>query len=360
MAHQERTEEQSFGKQSFERHRCPICCILPPHMLDKMLQQDDPEHRHLALKTLRASEQFRGRRTVVGNVSFAVSPGQKRRTIYDAKTGTSLPGVLVRGEGDPPSNDEAVNEAYDGSGVTYDLFRDIYERNSLDDRGLRLDSTVHYDVQYDNAFWNGDQMVYGDGDDRLFNRFTISLDVIAHELTHGVISYEADLEYKNESGALNESFADVFGSLVKQRSLQQTADQADWLIGAEQFTSRVQGIALRSLKAPGTAYDDPVLGKDPQTANYKDLFRGTFDDGGVHINSGIPNRAFHLAAVAIGGFAWEKAGKIWYTTLRSSLQSRANFKDAADATVSVAGQLFGQDSDERKAVQSAWQQVGVG
>jgi len=353
MAYQRKPEWQSLRTQP-----CPICCILPPHMLDKMLQGND-EHRHLALKTLRTSEQFRGRRAAVGNVSFAVSPGQKRRTIYDAKTSTSLPGVLVRGEGDPSSDDPAVNEAYDAAGATYDLYRDIYERNSIDDRGLRLDATVHYDVKYENAFWNGDQMVYGDGDDRFFNRFTISIDVIAHELTHGVIGDEADLEYKDESGALNESFADVFGTLVKQRSLQQTADQADWLIGAEQFTSKVQGIALRSLQAPGTAYDDPVLGKDPQPAHCKDFFQGNFDDGGVHINSGIPNRAFYLAAVAIGGFAWEKTGKIWYSTLKSSLQSSATFKDAANATAAVAGQLYGQDSNEQKAVQSAWQQVGV-
>lgn len=354
MAHQKKPEWQSLRKQP-----CPICCILPPHMLDKMLQQDDDEHRHLALKTLRASEQFRGRRAAVGNVLFAVSPGQKRRTIYDAKTSTSLPGVLIRGEGDPSSDDPAVNEAYDAAGATYDLFRDIFERNSIDDRGLRLDATVHYDVNYENAFWNGDQMVYGDGDGRFFNRFTIAIDVIAHELTHGVIGYEAALEYKGESGALNESFADVFGTLVKQRSLQQTVDQADWLIGTEQFTSKVQGIALRSLKAPGTAYDDRVLGKDPQPAHYKDLFQGAFDDGGVHINSGIPNRAFYLAAVAIGGFAWEKTGKIWYATLKSNLQPSSTFKDAASATVAMAGQLYGQDSDEQKAVQSAWQQVGV-
>jgi Zn-dependent metalloprotease len=339
--------------------RCPICCILPPHLLDKMLQQDD-EQRYLALKTLSTSEQFRGRRAAVGNVSFAVSPGQKRRTIYDAKTSTSLPGVLVRGEGDPDSDDPAVNEAYDAAGLTYDLFRDIYDRNSIDDRGLRLDATVHYDVRYENAFWNGDQMVYGDGDGRFFNRFTVSIDVIAHELTHGIVSYEAALDYKNESGALNESFADVFGTLVKQRSRQQTVQQADWLIGTEQFTAKVQGVALRSMKAPGTAYNDRALGKDPQPAHYKDLYQGTFDDGGVHINSGIPNRAFYLAAMAIGGFAWEKTGRIWYDTLRSGLKANSGFKDAAIASGAVAGQLYGQGSDEQKAVQSAWQQVGVG
>jgi Zn-dependent metalloprotease len=202
-------------------------------------------------------------------------------------------------------------------------------------------------------------MVYGDGDGTLFNRFTIAIDVIGHELTHGITQYEAALIYRNESGALNESFSDVFGSLVKQRTLNQTADQADWLIGEGLLASGVQGVALRSMKAPGTAYDDPVLGKDPQPANYKNLYRGTSDNGGVHINSGIPNRAFYLAATAIGGYAWEKAGKIWYITLRDVLRSRSNFKNAANATIAVAGNLYGQDSNEQKAVRSAWKQVGV-
>jgi Zn-dependent metalloprotease len=345
--------------QTCQTQRCPICCILPPHMLDHMLQEGSEDNRALALETLRSSEQFRGRRAAVGNVSFAVSPGQMRRTIYDAKNSTSLPGVLVRGEGDPPSDDPAVNEAYDAAGATYELFQSVYDRNSIDDQGLRLDSTVHYDVKYDNAFWDGDQMICGDGNGRLFNRFTIAIDVIAHELTHGIIQYEAGLAYENEPGALNESFADVFGTLVKQRSLQQTVDQADWLIGTGQLAPGVQGVALRSLAAPGTAYDDRALGKDPQPSHYKDLYRKKFDNGGVHINSGIPNHAFYLAAQAIGGFAWEKAGQVWYVTLKDHLRSTENFQTAAEATIAVAGELYGNDGDEQKAIRSAWQQVGV-
>ena len=339
--------------------RCPICCILPPQMLDHIIRHGDDAQCDWALKTLRISEQFRGRRTAVGNISFAVSPGQKRRTIYDAKNSQSLPGVLIRAEGDSPSADIAVNEAYDASGATYDLFNDIYGRNSIDDNGLRLDSTVHYDVNYDNAFWNGDQMVYGDGDGRLFNRFTIAIDVMAHELTHGVTDYAARLNYWGESGALNESFSDVFGTLVKQRSLNQTVNDADWLIGAGQLASGVNGVALRSMSAPGTAYDDRVLGKDIQPAHYRDFYRGTSDHGGVHINSGIPNRAFYLAALAIGDFAWEKTGKIWYLTLKNSLSPTANFQQAAEATIQIAGQVYGSDGNEQKAVSSAWQQVGV-
>ncbi|MBW4632026.1 MAG: M4 family metallopeptidase [Iphinoe sp. HA4291-MV1] len=339
--------------------RCPICCIVPPHMLEHVAVNGNPQQREWAFRTLNVSAQFRGRRNIVGAVNFAVSPGQKRRSIYDAKNSEQLPGILVRGEGDPASNDMVVNEAYDGAGATYDLFTEIFERNSIDDKGLRLDSSVHYGVKYDNAFWNGDQMVYGDGDDELFQRFTISIDVIGHELTHGVTQYEAGLIYYGEPGALNESFSDVFGSLVKQRVKNQTAEQADWIIGEGLFTPKVKAVGIRSMKAPGQAYDDPTLGKDPQPAHMKDKYTGMQDNGGVHINSGIPNYAFYLTATEIGGYAWEKAGKIWYIALRDRLKSKADFKEAANTTIKVAEELYGQGSKEHKAVQNSWQKVGV-
>jgi Zn-dependent metalloprotease len=337
---------------------CPICYIVPPHITDQIVVNGDSTQRDWALQNLRASEQFRGRREVV-NTFFMASTGEKRRTIYDAKSATDLPGKLIRGEGGASTEDAAVNEAYDGSGITYDFFNEVFKRNSIDDRGLRLDSTVHFDRRYNNAFWNGSQMVYGDGDGELFNRFTISLDVIGHELTHGITQYEAGLVYRGQSGALNESFSDVFGCLIKQYKDKQTADQADWLIGKGLLTTKVSGEALRSMKAPGTAYNDRVLGKDPQPGHMKDIYTGTADNGGVHINSGIPNRAFYLAATAIGGFAWEKAGRIWYITLRDRLRPRANFKTMAQTTISVATELYGMNSNEVKAVENAWKTVGV-
>ena len=210
-------------------------------------------------------------------------------------------------------------------------------------------------MDYDNAFWNGQQMVYGDGDGRFFGRFTKCLDVVAHELTHGVTASTAKLEYQGEPGALNESFSDVFGSLVKQRKLGQAANQADWLIGAGLFTPNVKGHAIRSMKAPGTAYDDPVIGKDPQPADMS----GFDPNGDVHTNSSIPNHAFYLAAVRIGGNAWEKPGAIWYRTLTQRLQRTSTFQDAADLTVNVAGELFGSGGVEQQAVQQAWQDVGI-
>jgi Zn-dependent metalloprotease len=338
---------------------CRACCILPPHILVSICNNGTAEEREQALRTLMLSERLRERRGVLAFVPVMVPAGEKRRTVYDARHRTTLPGVLVRGEGDPPSNDPAVNEAYDGAGATYDLYEQVYGRNSIDGRGMRLDSSVHYGSGYDNAFWNGAQMVYGDGDGRLFERFTKPVDVIGHELTHGVTAHEANLEYQDQPGALNESFSDVFGSLVKQRLLGQTAAQADWIIGEGLFTPRVHGVGLRSMKAPGTAYDDPVLGKDPQPADMKDYVSGPEDDGGVHINSGIPNHAFYLAATAIGGNAWEKAGRIWYDALTNRLRSTSDFADAATKTAAAAAGLFGARGAEVKAVRQAWRAVGV-
>jgi Zn-dependent metalloprotease len=333
--------------------------ILPPHVLSAIIRNGTPAQRRRALATLGVSERLRGRREVLALVLAPVPAGRKRRTVYDAGHSTRLPGALVRGEGDPNSTDVAVNEAYDGAGSTYDLYFDEYGRNSIDGRGMRIDSTVHYGVAYDNAFWDGAQMVYGDGDGELFERFTISVDVIGHELTHGVTDSEAALEYHDQPGALNESFSDVFGSLVKQRQGKQTAAEADWIIGGGLFTPKVRGVGLRSLKAPGSAYSDPILGTDPQPSHMDRYDSSPEDNGGVHVNSGIPNHAFYLAAAAIGGFAWEKAGKIWYVALTERLRPKSDFSGAAKATEVVAGEIFGPGGAEQKAVGDAWRRVGL-
>jgi Zn-dependent metalloprotease len=323
---------------------------------------DSPEHRRGALRTLALSEQLRATREVSGVLPRPPAPVAtgRRRAIHDARHDTTLPGVQVRDErGKPIAGDLAANEAFDYSGSTYDFFHQAYARNSIDDRGLTLTSTVHFDVEYDNAFWNGQQMVYGDGDGTLFYRFTIALDVVAHELTHGVTQTEAQLVYRGQAGALNESMSDVFGSLVKQWVRNQTAAEADWLIGAGLFTSAIKGVALRSMKAPGTAYDDPVLGTDPQPADMAHYVAMREDNGGVHVNSGIPNRAFYLAAANIGGQAWQKAGLIWYRVLTTALGPTSDFQSAADETAAMAGALFGDRSVEREAVTDAWRTVGV-
>ena len=284
----------------------------------------------------------------------------KQRTISTANSEETLPGVVVRGEGSQPTGDTAIDEAYDGLGYTFDFFWEVYQRNSIDDEGMPLNATVHYGQDYNNAFWNGRRMVFGDGDGQLFNRFTAALDVIGHELAHGVTEDESGLVYMFEPGALNEHLSDVFGSLIKQRVLGHTAEQADWLIGAGLLGADVSGVALRSMKEPGTAFDDPVLGKDPQPGHMDDFVNTWEDNGGVHINSGIPNRAFHLAATAIGGYAWEKAGRIRYEASRDvRLTPEMRFAQFARLTTDVAGQLYGTGSAEQQAVGDAWAQVGL-
>jgi Zn-dependent metalloprotease len=341
--------------------RAALCSIIPPHILRNIAERGDDDARRDAQLALELTAQMRGERVALAELMRlpAVPTGEKRRTIFDARNTRDLPGKRIRGEGDAAVRDVAVNEAFDGAGKTYDFYKRAYGRNSLDDRGLRLDGSVHYGARYDNALWNGRQMIYGDGDGRYFNRFTESLDVIAHELTHGVTQYTAALEYDAQSGALNEHFSDVFGVLTKQYSLKQTAAKANWLIGEGLFTSRVHGAAIRSMKAPGTAYDDPVVGKDPQPAHMSHYVKTDLDNGGVHVNSGIPNRAFYELATLLGGKAWEIAGKIWFRTLTSELRSRADFQHCADATWKVAGSLFGVGSGAQHAVLAGWRVVGI-
>lgn len=340
-----------------------FCGIVPPHLLDKLARAGDPAVAAAARRTLVADAAHRtGRRltTVVG----APAPAQAveegpQRTVYDAQHGTVLPGTKVRSEGGEAVRDATVNRAYAGLGATFELLLTAYGHDSIDGSGLPLDATVHYDENYGNAFWNGEQMVFGDGDGEIFLDFTVAVDVIAHELAHGFTQYSANLTYFGQPGALNESVSDVFGSLVKQYTLDQTADEADWLIGAGLLAPRVSGVALRSMKAPGTAYDDDVLGKDPQPATMDDYVRTGRDNGGVHINSGIPNHAFHLLATQLGGKAWERAGQIWYDTMTSgNLQVDASFTDFAKETVAAAAARYGQGT-EHEAVVKAWSQVGV-
>lgn len=348
-----------------------MCGIVPPYLLARLATLNDPKFQAAAAAARRSLLHDRPMREVrdvrqLGSTPATPStPGTPplstpQRSIYDAAGLETLPGTLVRGEGEPATSDIAATEAYDGLGYTFTMFLDAFSRASIDGAGLPLDATVHYGNEYDNAFWNGERMVFGDGDGEVFTRFTGSLSVIGHELTHGVTQFTANLEYRGQSGALNESVSDVFGALVEQHAHTQSSAEASWLIGEGLFTPAVQGVALRSLKAPGTAYDDDVLGKDPQPATMADFVVTADDNGGVHINSGIPNHAFFLVADALGGYAWEAPGQIWYDTLSSpTLSSTVDFAGFAAATVAAATDRYGDVSPERDAVIAAWTAVGV-
>jgi Zn-dependent metalloprotease len=347
-------------------HPHPHCSIVPPHLLAHLAAVDDPRHAVAARAARRALVQLDpllADRAEAFAAPVRPAPAVERpleRRISDAEGREALPGTLVRGEGDGPTGDAAADEAYDGLGATYALFREVYGRASIDGAGLPLETTVHYGERYDNAFWDGERMVFGDGDGDVFDRFTRSLTVISHELTHGFTQYSTNLTYQGQSGALNESLSDVFGVLVEQHHRGQTAAEASWLVGQGIFTDEVQGDALRSLAAPGTAYDDDVLGKDPQPATMSDFVKTDADNGGVHINSGIPNHAFYLAAQRLGGFAWERAGQIWFdAAVGGGIQANSGFRLFAGVTQEAAARRYGQDSEEHVAVRQAWAEVEV-
>jgi Zn-dependent metalloprotease len=344
------------------RHHC-IHCITPPHILNHMLKHGSPDIREAALASLVTTERLRGKRAVRSLLALPSAPANGARAVYDLRHATALNlARLARGEGSAASTDPTVNRAFDGLGKTREFYSKVLKRNSIDDKGMPLNAYVHYDSKFANAFWDGQQMIFGDGDGLVLSDLTKSLDVIAHELTHGVTDSIAGLEYHGQSGALNESMSDVMGSLVKQYALKQTAEAADWLIGAEVWTPAIRGDALRSMKNPGSAYNNQIVGKDPQPghmrnyANLPDNARGDF--GGVHVNSGIPNKAFYLVASAIGGHAWEAPGTIWYDALQASTPT-TRFQDFADLTFLCAGRRYGTGGREQQAVRDGWEGVGI-
>ncbi|EXU74851.1 M4 family metallopeptidase [Erwinia mallotivora] len=332
--------------------------VIPPYILRKIIDNGSGQQQSCARNTLTHVQTLMAENWVKPGGVSTPQAGQVQREIYDAGHTQTLPGKLVRSEGQPDNDDVASREAWDYLGVTYDFFWRAWQRNSLDNKGLTLKGTVHYGKDYQNAFWNGQQMVFGDGDGEIFNRFTIALDVVGHELGHGVTETEAGLIYFGQAGALNESLSDVFGSLVKQFHLQQTADQADWIIGEGLLAKGINGKGLRSMSQPGTAYDDPLLGKDPQPADMQGYVQTRDDNGGVHLNSGIANRAFYLAAKALGGYAWEQAGYAWYDTVcDKTLPQDADFKTFAQFTVKHGQTRF--NASVGQAIEDGWKQVGV-
>lgn len=338
------------------------CQFVPPYLLRRLsAAAGDPQAPASGEHTLRVDERLRAKRDVTpGRRPLLAAPSAGKRVIHDAGNLETLPGAVARTDGAPPTGDLAVDEAHHSSGLVLDLFQAEFGRASVDGGGSTLSVTVHYGSNYDNAFWDGSQLVFGDGDGEIFERFTKPMDVMAHEFTHGVTQFTAALTYQGQSGALNESVSDVFASMAKQRELAQTADQADWLIGAGLFLPAINARALRSMIEPGTAYDDPKLGKDPQVGSMADYVDTTEDNGGVHINSGIPNRAFALAATSIGGFSWERAGQVWYAALTGgAVDADTDFRGFADATVESAARLFADDSTVGAAVRAAWTEVGV-
>ena len=337
------------------------CTFVPRYLLERIAERGPSPAAERARAAVVLDERLRARRPgpAQGPHAAGAGPGP-HRTISDAGGATTLPGRVVRTEGQEPVGDVGTDESYDGLGSTWQLLHAEFGRDSVDGGGMPLEATVHYGQDYANAFWDGRRLVFGDGDGVYFNSFTASVDVIGHELAHGLTDASARLVYSGQSGALNESVSDVVGAMVAQRVAGQVAEEADWLIGSELFTDRVQGVALRSMLDPGTAYDDPVLGADPQPSSMAGYVETDDDNGGVHINSGIPNRAFALAATGIGGPTWQGAGAVWLAVLLGGeVRPDCDFATFADLSVAEAQRQFGAGSSQAGAVANGWRTVGV-
>jgi Zn-dependent metalloprotease len=341
--------------------RDPLRCILPPDLLERLARTGEEAGRNAALDTLALDRKFRVSRAEAAarrgafaprTVTFARVGGTPNRAIYDQQQSQNqTPGVLVRGEGQPAVADQAVNQAYDGFGATYNYYWSQYQRDSIDGQGEAIVGCVHYGTQYDNAFWDGaGHMWFGDGDNQYLTQTTAGIDVMGHELTHGVTQNEANLTYSGQSGALNEAVSDIMGIQVKQMALNQDVTQSDWLIGAD-IVGPALSPALRSMKDPGQANPH-----DQQPADMDHYIPG----GDVHLNSGIPNKAFYVIATTLGGHSWDAAGPIFYATLcDQALRPNATFAQFAAITLKHAQQKYGQQSNEASGVQAGWEAVKV-
>jgi Zn-dependent metalloprotease len=345
------------GKIRAENRKC-CCTFVPPFVLENMARAGATDIVFSIQEAMLSREKRATRVNKMDEFASLTSVGKAAREVYDCQGKWLKRVALVREEGGPVVQDEAVNNAYDYAGTVRDFFKKELNRSSIDNADMNIILNVHYGVKYQNAFWDGDEMTFGDGDGITFINFTKSLDVVAHELSHGVTQWEAALAYQGQSGALNEHFSDVFGSVITQWAEGQTAQTADWLIGDEIMGPSLYGEALRSMKEPGTAFSNALMGKDPQPAHMKDYYTGSGDNYGVHINSGIPNKAFCLSAMDIGT---DKAALVWYTALQK-LWATANFNDAVSVIVESARLLTknGQvPKGSTQKIRAAFKAVGL-
>jgi Zn-dependent metalloprotease len=339
------------------------CQIIPPKLIDRLARDRrfDAATRRAFVDTGRVEALWRGLRGVQSAASQAqrdllaaqaASRAKPAISVYDCERGRSLPGKPIRNPG--RSSDGTARRTFVETTAVAKFYQSCFGRNSVDDEGMTLLSSIHYGSRYNNAFWDGRQMTYGDGDGQIFLDFTLSTDVIAHELTHGVTQFSARLEYEDQPGALNESVSDVFGSMFRQWRAQQDVEQADWLIGADIMgpAAVARGYAcLRDMAQPAAKHC-----LSPQPAHMRDYVAG----GDPHENSGIPNRAFQLCAMALGGQSWQRAGSLWYAALTHPKATPSlGFSGFAKLTRLAAAALFATQPAVLQAVNAAWKGVGV-
>jgi Zn-dependent metalloprotease len=342
------------------------CFIIPPYVLerfakDKKLTVQQRQYFVDAAKleadwrrarSAAAKFTLRSRAVLPTAVSALASAAPPSVLVFDCGHGTTVPGTQIASPG--ASTDLSAKRTFNETTAVVSFYQTIFGRNSLDNAGMTLLSSIHFSVNYNNAGWTGTQMKYGDGDGNIFIDFTKSNDVIGHELAHGVTQFTSGFAYINESGGLNESMSDVFGSMFRQWRGNQTVSTADWLIGKEIMGpgSISRGFTcLRDMAKPAASH---CLAPQPTK------FSQYHDGMDPHESSGIPNLAFYKAATAIGGKSWEKAGKIWYQALNGFAPSpNMKMKVFADRTRTLAGTLFPADPSIKTAVHKAWKAVGL-
>lgn len=327
------------------------CFIIPPHILEGLAKRGNISCK----KTLNDTHRILQKRNIsLNNLLIRIyKTSDGARFVYDSHNKYRQRFTLRRKEGEDIYVDHVVNEAYDTSGFVRDYLKNTFNLNSVNGEGLDIISNIHYGVNYNNAFWDGDEMTYGDGDNIDFKNFASAIDVVAHELMHGVTQFKANLEYKGQSGALNEHFSDVFGTIIKQKYLEQSLSEADWLIGDTIVTEEFPGVAIRSMKEPGKANDF-----DSQPAHMDDYYSGSSDNQGVHINSGIPNKAFYLSCLGIG---IDDCALIWFKTMEL-LWRTANFNDMLDVILSTTKKLVDQNKinvSATEAISKSFAEVGL-
>jgi hypothetical protein len=327
--------------------------IIPPYLLYEIGRRSGDSS---FTRAARHAENVQSKGSVLSPSAEPSIDFHGAREVYDARGREVQPGERARFENDGATGNQDVDRAFDYTGIVRDFYLKEYGRNSIDGRGMKFVSTVNYGQNYNNAFWNGYQMTYGrPGADSPFKTFVL-LDVCAHEITHGVTEKESHEKYFGQSGALSESNSDIFGVLVKQYAGRQTAEQANWLVGEGILKEGIKGRALRDMLNPGTAYDDPRMGKDPQPSDMAHYVKTYGDHGGVHYNSSIPSKAFALFARAAGGYAWEAPGHIWFAA-RKAAGNDPSFASFAYHTIEAARTLGHADQVEK--LQDAWKAVGV-
>lgn len=338
------------------------CQIIPNDILEKFARdkQLSAQQRKVFADAAQVSTLVRKLRIEAGKLTAITSlaappaavPVAPAVTVADCQNSETLPGVPIVNPA--TSADGTIKRAATETRAVADFYQTLFGRNSIDGAGMTMSSSVHFGVDFNNAFWNGMRMTYGDGDGNIFVDFTRSVDVIAHELTHGVTQFTLQLVYKNQSGGLNESMSDVFGSMFRQWRANQDVDAADWLIGKEIMGpgAIARGFTcLRDMANPAAAH---CLA--PQPVHFSQYQTGM----GPHSSSGIPNLAFCTAAKAIGGKSWEKTGQIWYKAMNDFGPSpNMTMKAFAKRTRKLAAQLFPGDPGVAAGVNSGWVAVGL-